>query len=718
MELEFRPHKHQYKFLTNTQRNRAFISGIGGGKTLVGCIEALYYMNKYPGTTGAVIAPCYDDQTEILTDTGWKYFEDITYNDKVATLLEDELVYQTPKDIMRYPYSGEMIGYKSENLDLLVTPEHRCYTRLKKGNWGIKKAKEIYGKWCYQFKSTADWVGEDTGDEDWFEFLGYWFAEGHAEYNEKSRKYRVVVTTKNDTEYCKNLLKRNFDKWSKDKNGVSFSYTVYSKKLAEKLSKYGDSRTKKIPAYVKKASVRLLKKFIKGYLVGDGRHTTKCNQTGAYTASKQLADDLQEISLKTGVTTSIREYVNHSKWGFGNPIYYVGFKTNRRSSLSTNKHKWYKKDYDGMVYCVEVYGGVVLVRRNGVHYFCGNTYRMLEDTTIKTFMDACPKEFIGEYKRGEKRLIFHNGSECIFRSADEPDKLRGPNLAWFWIDEAALVSENCWKIMQGRLRIKPEKCWITSTPKGFNWIYREFIENPRRHYWHITFSTLENPYLSQSYKDSLLTGYSGAFLKQEVYGEFVAFEGLVYPNFTRNMHVVSELPEFKEYIAGCDFGFTNPSVLLVIGVDNDERLYVVEEFYQSGINQEAFCSVAKDLHGKYSFSEVYCDPSSPDYVNSLNGVGVPARGVKRGVMEGISQVTERLIEKEDGRPRLYVHERCVNTLNEFTQYKYPETKEDKPVQENPIKLFDHSMDALSYAVYGHGHRLGFHYIGSLGDAFR
>ena len=49
--------------------------------------------------------------------------------------------------------------------------------------------------------------------------------------------------------------------------------------------------------------------------------------------------------------------------------------------------------------------------------------------------------------------------------------------------------------------------------------------------------------------------------------------------------------------------------------------------------------------------------------------------------------------QQDGRPRLYVHERCVNLRREIGMYRWREDSKEEPVKEH-----DHAMDAMRYMV--------------------
>jgi phage terminase large subunit len=47
---------------------------------------------------------------------------------------------------------------------------------------------------------------------------------------------------------------------------------------------------------------------------------------------------------------------------------------------------------------------------------------------------------------------------------------------------------------------------------------------------------------------------------------------------------------------------------------------------------------------------------------------------------------------------LLVDPRCHETIREFNQYRYPEQHADRNADETPLKMDDHCMDALRYAV--------------------
>lgn len=349
---------------------------------------------------------------------------------------------------------------------------------------------------------------------------------------------------------------------------------------------------------------------------------------------------------------------------------------------------------EGIRYAIENPGSIGIVT--------APSYRLLQDTTIRTFFEQCPLILIKNFIKSENRVILINSSEIWFRSAEDPEKLRGPNIAWFFLDEAALCSHMTWKILIGRLRqqgFKP-KAWITTTPKGFNWIWEEFVHKHRpENYDVINCTTRENIYLTEEFISSLEQSYSGVFLRQELLGEFVAMEGAVYPNFSRLVHVTDNVPvAFSETMAGVDWGFTNPSVILVIGKDYNGRFWIVEEFYKKRVTDYELIQEAKALKNKHSISTFHADPSEPQFIEKFRSEGLRTSAAINSLLPGINKIASLLEKQADGKPMLFVHRNCVNTIAEFEGYRYGEEKEGRQVREGPIKIMDHTMDALRYAV--------------------
>ncbi len=172
-------------------------------------------------------------------------------------------------------------------------------------------------------------------------------------------------------------------------------------------------------------------------------------------------------------------------------------------------------------------------------------FRMLRDSTLITLLKLCPERALANYNKQDMTMTFTNGSEILLRSCDDPDSLRGPNAGWFWLDEGALAPFDAWKILQGRLRQEgvSHQGWVTTTPKGHNWIYQEFVSKERDNYKWWKCSTKDNIFLQRDapeYLAQLEEAFKDhkEYALQEIEGEFVVLGGMLFFNLDRLNEVI------------------------------------------------------------------------------------------------------------------------------------------------------------------------------------
>ena len=155
------------------------------------------------------------------------------------------------------------------------------------------------------------------------------------------------------------------------------------------------------------------------------------------------------------------------------------------------------------------------------------TFPMLRDAAWRA-IKAIAEDlgYLASDNKSEMRIVLGNGAEILGRSADEPDRLRGPNLSGVWMDEAGLMSESILNIMLGRLREGGELGWLsaTFTPNGKrHWTYREFALADDAQMFHCR--SADNPFAPKGFVDSLKSRYSAQFARQELEGLFVEIDG-------------------------------------------------------------------------------------------------------------------------------------------------------------------------------------------------
>jgi PBSX family phage terminase large subunit len=183
-------------------------------------------------------------------------------------------------------------------------------------------------------------------------------------------------------------------------------------------------------------------------------------------------------------------------------------------------------------------GAYDLIRRaraDRTYLVVSPTGTLLHDTTYPTFKEIATK--LGRW--GSVKLtpyptvILSTGGRVRFRTADDPEKMRGPNLSGCWLDEASLMDHEAYLIAIAALREGGERGWLsaTFTPKGFgHWTYAQFGKAlPDTAIFHC--ATHDNPFLPPNFQTQLEQQYGarGLLAQQELGGQFVAVEGAEWP---------------------------------------------------------------------------------------------------------------------------------------------------------------------------------------------
>lgn len=141
---------------------------------------------------------------------------------------------------------------------------------------------------------------------------------------------------------------------------------------------------------------------------------------------------------------------------------------------------------------------------------------------------------------------------------------------------------------------------------------------------------------------------------------------------------------------------------LIIGLDSDSRAYVLEEYYRKRMDVEDLGNWIQEKKKKYSqLVNIYADPSEPMFINKLNQMGLNVLQARNEVMPGINFVYSMFEIQKDGKPRIFISLNCGNLIDEINSYRYAEPKEEKDAKEEPLKIDNHLVDSLRYALYTH-----------------
>lgn len=362
---------------------------------------------------------CFAEDTEILTESGWKPIEQVNIGERVLSLdLQTEKShFETVIATINEPYIGPMLHFKTECLDLMVTPNHDMVWRGKPNSRpGYYKKKGIPHPRPILRKSSADsfenmgghhprcgtavveWDGrtpeririaEDEQNlgrilkaeykaSDFAELMGWFIAEGHVDLSSENH-YRISIAQSSlanpdKVKQITMLLDRMNFKYKVHHDRIRFD----SKPLALYLHKLGLCYEKFIPEQIKELSPELLKIFLDSAIKGDGR----TNSTGweYATTSLRLADDIQEVALKAGYRTSLRlDRLVGTSGGVVNGVEVISKHDLFMVGIYQNTDLWYpipeRVHYSGRMVCVTLTNhNNILVRRNGSPIWAGNCW--------------------------------------------------------------------------------------------------------------------------------------------------------------------------------------------------------------------------------------------------------------------------------------------------------------------------------------------------------
>lgn len=161
------------------------------------------------------------------------------------------------------------------------------------------------------------------------------------------------------------------------------------------------------------------------------------------------------------------------------------------------------------------------------------------------------------WEPSRKRLVWPNGAIGQGFSAEEPDRLRGPEHGYVWADEPShyLLIEDVWTQMSYGLRVadkngRDPKVILTTTPKANKWTKerdKEDITVVRR-----VSSYLNAQNLAESYKRNVIRPNEGTRMgRQEIHGEILEdVEGALWTYGI--IHYVDEPPHLERIVVSVD----------------------------------------------------------------------------------------------------------------------------------------------------------------------
>jgi dTDP-D-glucose 4,6-dehydratase len=376
--------------------------------------EDLGYAYWRNGDIKLIITNCFDMSTKIVTENGFKGYEEVKIGDLVLSLTDKGEIVKTPiRDIVRMRGPETMIQFQGEKIDQLVTPNHRMMVHDVIGSprhlgplteiWAEKlvgmkgrKMVPLAGSWHGNLMPEKYSVGLASSKE-MAAIYGWYVSEG---FETTGNTVCFGAGTAWQKEELMLLLNKIGNPYI---NGRSVR--VASRELKEIVPEFGTNAVNKhLPLWIKDLNKDDLQLFFDAAINGDGSRYPMA--LVYYTKSPQLAQDMCEVGMKLGYGVRISK---RKTWNPTKTIQGESFIVRFRTSSAYIDSSFIKEiPYEGDVWCIKTDLGRVFVERNGKVSLSGQTMNNFgqwqSDTKFPVKIQRC-------LERGEKVLIHGNEKE-------------------------------------------------------------------------------------------------------------------------------------------------------------------------------------------------------------------------------------------------------------------------------------------------------------------
>lgn len=345
------------------------------------------------------------------------------------------------------------------------------------------------------------------------------------------------------------------------------------------------------------------------------------------------------------------------------------------------------------------------------------TYGDLHDYVIPAVMQVIPAKWIpkGGWSAEFNMLTLVNGAKIAFRSAEDPERMRGPGVYWSWWDEARKIKKLSWDTFEPATTEHRAPVWFTTSPNGYDWVYHEVYKRAmpgpyqRPGYWACRYKTTDNPKIPRAEIEEKRLTMDPSWFAQEYEAEFVRFEGAIYGDTMPGcvLHdpeaIRRALPWYPNpdpswpLIVGLDPGADHPFAMVGILATPQGLVPWVEYSKRLSAYGTHAENIKLEVRGTGQREVRWVmDATQAQAFIELATHGISATAAQNSVLLGIQRVqswlrVKRLFLLPARTPRL------VEQMETYHWHDRQDESEERKT-ERPYKLDDDLCDALRYGV--------------------
>ncbi|MBI2463826.1 ribonucleoside triphosphate reductase [Candidatus Peregrinibacteria bacterium] len=351
------------------------------------CMQMFVFNLNVPSRWGT---QCVDEETECLTENGWKRHDHIKDDERILTFNYKNNTYEylKPLKITAYDFDGKMYVLKNRTQEQWITPKHKVVRKKfnSKETYVLEEIEKVVNlKTPVIIPNSWETDSKKEIDDNLVRLLAWVVAEGNFDRSENRVRISLFQSTKNkkNIEEMKDIFKKlNITYQTLEKES---GFNKDNKKCYRfRLNKEGSETVlkwcskKKVPDIIKTLSLRQIQLFLHTYVKGDG-HKESSGRMRIYTADKENLNRLQELCVLAGYGSTIAQRENG--------VYVLNIIRNKETHIESIVQKKYK----GKVWCPTTRNGTFVARRNGKTFITGNT-----PFTNITLDWTCPEDMKNE----------------------------------------------------------------------------------------------------------------------------------------------------------------------------------------------------------------------------------------------------------------------------------------------------------------------------------
>lgn len=352
---------------------------------------------------------------------------------------------------------------------------------------------------------------------------------------------------------------------------------------------------------------------------------------------------------------------------------------------------------------------LLAAKPNQVLWATAPSFPKLHDYVLPALREALPPAWVAKWSENHQEFTLVNGSIIQCRSLDDPERGRGPGLDGLWMDEARDAPEQAWKTLVPALVDKKGIAWVTSSPNGYDWVFRTFWKPATEGipgYWAVRYKTADNPAIDAQEIAAARASLDPEFARQEFDADFVHFTGAVYGdridgqvvtpgNETRLIPEWPDLSPSRPALCTIDPGVDHPFGA-ALGVMTEHGLVWVGEYLarHRAISEHvaAIKQMVRGLTPQYGY-----DRSARQVAIELAQHGIIAAPCENAVEAGIRRVESWLVSN-----RMWFFESAVpQMIAQMRSYRWANNVSldgQRRIKERVFKVDDELPDCVRYAT--------------------